>query len=361
MIFYNNTYKKVEKRRFYLIYLRTRNKIINMCLSSTFGVSPIIVLKEYEAELLGKIETYLSAEYPEESILVKERFRCLKGLGDAISQYPSILSIESIRGMQRDKDTLVKALSNFTSASHLFHIPTRIVAIRSFLVAKFNAFSLVSLIVHDIDAFYIPLRSVLLSIICILMAEEVYFACLDDPTFPYTEKVELANELLEFWDHGNDLQAVSHFPTLERLWTIRDKLPPIFGTMEGASETVRLSMDMDEKWHNFLKAETDNEETKWALEEFLFGLSYEQISNVRSSFARFGISVVGYKDINSYISGSPTYGVVKNSDPRTIYDFYVERKDAATFRKRLSAPGPKKTLEELYLRYLITSDKKVVT
>lgn len=327
-----------------------------MCLSVSKDVSPSCILKESETRLLEEIETYLDTAYPEESKLVKERFRCLHGLGEAISQYPSVRTVEILRGKQRNEESLIKALSHFTYPSHLFHIPTRVVAMRSFLVAKFHAFSLLSLLVQDIDTFYAPLRSSLLSIICILMAEEVYFACLEDPAFSQDSKIELANDLIALWDYGRDPQAIRHLPALESLWTVRDEAPPSFGTMEGSSELIRLSMDMGEQWQNFLVSETAQNETKWALEEFLFGLSYEEIRNVRSWLVRFGITAVGRDEVRSYVGGRPAYGMVKNTDPRAIYDFYVERRDAAIFRKRISAPGPQKTLEEIYLKHLISGD-----
>jgi hypothetical protein len=46
--------------------------------------------------------------------------------------------------------------------------------------------------------------------------------------------------------------------------------------------------------------------------------------------------------------------VIDNSDPRLIYDFYIERKEAAQFRKRVEKPGPNRTLEEIYLKYRMT-------
>jgi hypothetical protein len=325
-----------------------------MVLSVSNRVSPICILKENEAQLVEEIETYLDARYPEESKLVKERFRCLQGLGEAISQYPSVRAIQIMRGEPRSEENLIEALSSFSSASHLFHIPTRVVATRSFLVAKFHAFSMLSMLVRDIQVFYAPLRRVMLSIVCTLMAEEVYFSCLEDASFSHDTKISLANDLISLWDSGRDPRVIRHLPALESLWIARDAAPPIFGTMEGSSELIRISMDMGEDWHTFLIQETDHPETRWALEEFLFGLSYEEILKVRSRLARFGLSAVGRDEVRSYIGSQPAYRTVKDADPRTIYDFYIDRRDAAVFRKRIGLPGPQRTLEEIYLKYLIT-------
>ena len=36
-----------------------------------------------------------------------------------------------------------------------------------------------------------------------------------------------------------------------------------------------------------------------------------------------------------------------------FYDFFIERRDACTLRKRTSSPGPRHTLEEIYLKHRI--------
>jgi hypothetical protein len=324
-----------------------------MCSQS---VLPLIVLKESEAQLVEAIETYLDTKYPDESKLVRERFACLQGLGDAISRYPSARASQVLRGKQRGEENLVEALVTFASTSHLFRIPTRVVAVRSFLVAKFHAFSLLTLLVQDMNEFYPPLQRVIFSIVCTLMAEEVYFSCLEDASFSQDIKLSLANDLISLWDSGHDHRSVRYLPALESLWKARDEAPPSFGTMEGSSELLRISIDLAEDWQSFLVEEAANIETKWALEEFLFGLSYEEILKVRSRLARFGISAVGRDEVRSYLGRRPAYGMVKHSDPRAIYDFYIDRRDAALFRKRISVPGPRQTLEEIYLKYLIALD-----
>jgi hypothetical protein len=66
---------------------------------------------------------------------------------------------------------------------------------------------------------------------------------------------------------------------------------------------------------------------------------------------RFGINAVSFDEIRSYLGSRPAYSVLKNPDPRMLYDFYIDRKEASLLRKRLNAPGPYKTLEEIYLQY----------
>jgi hypothetical protein len=123
--------------------------------------------------------------------------------------------------------------------------------------------------------------------------------------------------------------------------------------MDGSSELLRITIDMGEDWQEFLVKHTEDEEVRWALEEFLFGLSFEEIKEVRSRLGRFGITAIGHDEVRSFLGTCPAYTIVRNSDPRAVYDFYIDRKDTAAFRRRTAAKGPRKTLEEMYLKFRI--------
>jgi hypothetical protein len=316
--------------------------------------SAAFALKETEERLVAEIEAYLNTNYPDESALVKQRFSALKTLGAAIDQFPLIRDAERIRGELRDRDTLLKSLCSFAPSSRLLHLPTRIVAARGYFVAKCHAFTLLSMLIQDIEVFSVPVRRVVFSIMCTLMAEEVYFSCLEDPAFPGEIKFQLADELISLWDSGAAPRSVQHLPALQALWTARDNIPPSFGTMDGSSELIRVSLELEKDWQEFLIAGLEDEETKGALEEFLFGLSCEEIQEVRKRLVHFGVLAVSCDEVRSFLGSRPAYTIVKDADPRAIYDFFIDRREMASFRKRAAAPGPWKTLEEIYLRFRLT-------
>jgi hypothetical protein len=302
------------------------------------------------------MEDLLDSQNHEESDLVKQRFECLNMLGAAISRYPSVRESQTLRGVRRSEEQLLEAMCSFASSSYLLHTPARVVAARAYLVAKFQAFSLLHILAGDRKEFYLPLRKIVLSVIHTLMAEEVYFSCLLDPGFSHEIKFNLANDLISLWDSGTDRRTMEHLPALDALWTARDSSPPAFGTLNGTSEVLRITMDMGEDWQEFLVAHMAIDETRWALEEFLFGLSHEEIIAVRSRLDELGIAAVGHKEIPAYLGTNPAYGMINSSDYRAIYDFYVDRRDAARFRQRISAPGPGRALEEIYLKYRIAQE-----
>jgi hypothetical protein len=328
-----------------------------MALTDTCNVPATLIL-EGEERLAGEIEVWLESNCPAELDRARACLKCLRDLGAAVSQYPSIRENQFLPEENRDGEKLVEILCSFSSPFRFLRIPAKVAAIRSFLVAKFHAFSMLGCLVHDEEALAAAVRNVIFSIICTLMAEEVYFSCLEDPSFPPKIKRNIANDLISLWDYGTDPRVIHHLPALQALWAARDQTSPSFGTMDGTSELVRITIDMDKGWQEFIAEEISDEETRWALEEFLFGLSYEEIRNIRSRLVRFGVSAVGYDEIHSYLGSKPLYTQVKDDDPRTIYDFFVDRRDTGRFRKRLSIPGPRHTLEEIYLKYRIYIEMK---
>jgi hypothetical protein len=313
----------------------------------------LLFLTEQETSLVEEALARLTAENFDvhEVDLIKQRFDCLKVFGEAIALHPPIRESQILRGYARDEQDLVKILAGFASSSHLLRIPARIQAVRAFLVTKFHAFSLVSKLYDHDSRFHESIQDVLFSIMFTIMAEDVYFSCLNNPSVPEEMKFRLADELISLWDSGAEPAVIRHFPFLEALWTSRNDSPPSFGTLDGTSELLRLSFDLEEDWHDFLLNQIDNEETKWALDEFLFGLSYEELVSVRSRLRRFGITAIDVNEIPLYLGSAPAYTIIDKSDPRFIYDFYIDRKEAALLRKHLDSPGPQKTLEEIYLKY----------
>jgi len=331
--------------------------IIDMTAPGITGAASI-ALTDAENWLVDEIEAWLRECHPEEGKVVSDSFSRLRTLGDAVFAYPSIRDTQFLRGEIFDEGRLVESLLAFSSSSLLLRIPTKVVAMRSFLVAKFHAFSLLANLTAERDEFHDEARRIVFSVISTLIAETVYFSCMDDPNFSRDTKASLAGDLVSLWDSGVDQRGLGHFSALSSLWLARNSSPPNFGTMDGNTEVIRLTMDLDEDWREFLVRESDNDQTRWALEEFLFGLAWEEIQKVRADLALCGIDAVGFEGVRHYLDSEPAFFGVDEGDPRTFYDFFIERRDACNFRKRLAAPGPRHTLEEIYLKYRIIMEPR---
>jgi hypothetical protein len=164
--------------------------------------------------------------------------------------------------VERTEEQLLEALCSFASPSYMLNIPVRVVASRSYLVAKYQAFSMLHILAGKHEEFVQPIRKVILSVIHTLMTEEVYFSCLNDSEFAPDVKLKLAYDLISLWDSGTDPRTVQHLPALDSLWTARDSSPPAFGTMNGTTELLRITIDMSSDWQECLVADMSNGETK---------------------------------------------------------------------------------------------------
>jgi hypothetical protein len=316
----------------------------------------LLILGDEEMRLIKEIEERLAESKSPDLEGLRARHDCLVALGNAVSRFPSVRESQRLMGKERDEAQLILSLCSFSSVNHLLRIPTKVLAIRSFLVAKFHYYSMLHAVSKDNPPWIRSLRSSAFLVISTLMAEAVYFSCLEDPGFSQDIKLGIANDLISLWDSGTDPRTNRHLPALEALWAAREDTPPAFGTMDGNSELFRISFEMGPDWRDFLGDGSTSDETRWALEEFLFGLSYEEIRQVRARLLRFRINAVNYDELRTYLGHKPGFTMVEGGDIRNIFDFYTDRQEAAKFRKRSAAPGPSHTLEELYLRYRILQE-----
>lgn len=320
------------------------------------AVPSFIALDETETLLVSRALGLLRSRSSADAERVQRRIEDLEALGNAVSRFPSVRESQKMGSVSWGPDTLESALCTMSGNSRLLHTPTRVVAGRSFLVAKVHALSLVALSVSFDKDLSLGFRNCILGVVFSLLAEDVYLSGLDDKGYTDEKKATLAADLVRLWDGRRDPRAVAHVPALTELWAARDAQMPVFGTMEGASELTRLSLDMGAAWFSFVSERLHDAETLMALEEFLFGLSYEEIGLVRSRMASLRISCADLGRIRSLLGGKTAYAAVDGSDPRAMYEFYAERRDASRARAWAGIPGPCRTLEELYLSYLISKE-----
>jgi hypothetical protein len=304
-----------------------------------------VFAKENENELLAQIAAYLDETHVKESEDIKKELAWLGTLEQVMLRNPAI---KACWEHSESLDMLNKIL-----ASDTLCIPPRVMNIHSYLGAKLHIFSVLAETLKDIAAFRIPLRASMLTIASLFTIEKVYSSCLRDNFMPRKVKSRLADELVSLWNTGLNIKDAYFFSHLEQLWIARDKTPPAYGTMDGNSEIIRLSIEMPKEWDGFLKEQEDNKETIYALLEFIFGLSYEDIISERERLSRAKIRSVNEIELKK-IFGARAFAFtrLKGNEPARVYDFFLERDEKTVFRRHIFSEGPKKTIEEIYLEYL---------
>jgi hypothetical protein len=63
-------------------------------------------------------------------------------------------------------------------------------------------------------------------------------------------------------------------------------------------------------------------------------------------------------DIEKILKGKREYEVKNFDDPREMYNFYIRRQEKTIIRKKLNLPGPKRTIEEYIISFMLK--KKII-
>jgi hypothetical protein len=124
--------------------------------------------------------------------------------------------------------------------------------------------------------------------------------------------------------------------------------------MIGITEFFRLSDKCDPAWLDFLQRDELEEDEIDSLREFLLGLSYEEMKIInRHMEEREKISFNGL-EIEKIIGKKPVYPDYLTDDPRDFYRYFEQRKINSSYRNRSGIDGPKKTIEEYLMSYLLS-------
>ncbi|HAO29970.1 MAG TPA: hypothetical protein DCQ43_01340, partial [Treponema sp.] len=111
-----------------------------------------------------------------------------------------------------------------------------------------------------------------------------------------------------------------------------------------------ISIQLDDTWAAFIKARLGDEDVTQAMEEFLFGLSHEQIVKLRSILTGQGIKSIGRDEVSKYLGERVKTDI--SLDYRDFYLLYTVRRDNARARQRLHLPGPKRTIEDHFFLFV---------
>lgn len=319
----------------------------------------IIVFNDNESDLIFKCQ---SAPKIKENETANDRIikhiNALVELARAISQYPSILMSTGLNGEEQSADTLIEMLCEQDDFDKIMHIPTKAVLGKGFLVAKINFFLMLQYLAEPIPELreeYMKISEDVSNIVFTLMSEEVFISLIEDKNIAAEIRNRAAFLLTNIWEYRLNHGVQEFSPILNSIWEARKKLCPVFGTLMGTSELLMMSADIDPKWLDFLDEKTGDSEVFQALEEFLFTLTTEELSELRRKMKKQGLNSVKKEQIEQIMGRKQMYPEFNESDSREMYRFFRDRKHNAQFRNRAGAPGPKKTIEEYIMCHLLSS------
>ena len=316
----------------------------------------IIVLTTHQEELVSKLLEALKKHAPDRIERIQGRLGDIANLAKAIARFPSLLERTNLTSTVRTPEALVESIISYQKdGDTTMHMPSKATLGRGFLVAKIHTFYSMMRLAKDFacmsEAEVKEYSDETVSMMFTLMAEDVYLNLIKDQTLSMDLRRQLANALIILWEHRSDQNISDIAPVLQSVWSARRKLAPAFGTMMGTSELLLVSIQMDTQWTQFIKARLGDQDVSHAMEEFLFGLSYEQIQHLREILKQQQVKAIGRDEIKTYLGDGVKTDI--SQDYRDFYMLYTIRRDNARARQRLHLEGPKQTLEDYFIRFVL--------
>ena len=316
---------------------------------------------ERQRKLLNEILPIVQQKDKERYEIFINRIAELESMGSSVSKFPSLLARQELAGGTRTRDTLINSLiKHQDDTDRTLRLPSKANLGKALLVAKTHTLSDFANFAKHCGSEYEKLskafdNETMLSIFT-LLAEDVYLNLISDNTQPMEFRKEWALSLILLWEHWNDQTSESVAPVLQSVWTARRRLAPAFGTMMGTSELLLISMQMDDQWISFIKQKMGDQGVTQAMEEFLFGISTEQISELRTILKTKGISAIGRDEVSKFLGQHVKADA--GLDYRDFYSLYTIRRDNARSRTRMKLEGPHKTLEDYFIQFVTEQNKE---
>lgn len=323
-------------------------------------VTNIVVFTPKQRAMIDNMVTTLEPTDKRRCEKIAERITHLEKLVESIGNMPSLLERHELTADLRTPQSLIKSLlENHDEGDQSLHLPSKATLGKGFLIAKIHTFSSLTKLAKRtpvLNNVANDFQTETVSMMFMLLAEDVFLDLIRDTAIPKEFRQNLCESLLLLWEHRNDQTMNEIAPVLQTVWTARRQLAPAFGTMMGTSELLLMSIQMDNTWIKFIKERLGDKEISQAMEEFLFGISYEQIRTLRGILKEKGIAAIGRDEVSKFL-GEPVK-LDANLDYRDFYTMYTIRRDNARTRKRMHLEGPHKTLEDYFMQFVMEQNRE---
>ncbi len=283
----------------------------------------------------------------------------------ALSLYPSILQSNRLGGKERNLETLVAILSEKYRDEDMFVMPSRAILSRSYEVCKVNTLYMINHVLDILRDKGIVVESekpmeFVCSRMLSIMTEDVLLSLLSDPT-RMDVKPYAVNALVGIWEDRVSAESIAFHPELRNMWKLRQTSVPVFGCMTGTHEYFSLCKRANDICLEYILYSTEISDEASALEEFLFGLNYEELCTIRTHLNSTGKSCIDRNDVTKLLMHDKIYFGENTDDPMELYRFFNHRRKKAYTRSCKGFDGPVRTFEENFMAFLLMKDKKKET
>lgn len=336
----------------------------------------IVILTPKQKVICDELNSQLSLISPQHKDVFKKRMEDLKRLVVAITEFPSLLSKANLTAEVRTPQDIIELLvdSKADYGRTFVQLPSKATLGKGFLTAKLHTFSSLAKLAQMIneskdttEKTETPKNKIstkliqafideTVSMMFLLLVEDVYLNLVKDDSLDIDFRRQLGTSLLLLWEHRADQNIADIAPVLTSVWKARRTLAPAFGTMMGTSELIMFSFQMDEVWTKFIRTQLEIPEVTQAMEEFLFGISYEQVKKLKLLLREKGIGSIGRNEVSKFLGEEVKTDL--SADYTDFYSQYAIRRDNARARKRLNLEGPHRTLEDHFIRFVMEQNRE---
>lgn len=325
--------------------------LIDATLDAMRGLQDREFLDAAERALVDRALAAVEEKNPKQRAALEGMLSRLGRMADLIRESPSISSSwDGGAGSTFSAGSLVNQLCRVPDYDLDLHIPTKAVLGQAYLIAKIN---LLKALRYNVESATAPaelrerLEHEVAQSIYTKLAEELFVSIVTDPSAPPAVKKGAARFLFRIWEERLLIEVDDFAPVLESTWHARSKLLPVLGTMLGTHEVFRLFNEArDKRFLDYFGEDHVEEEQLLAFEEFLFGLSHEEIGRLRSHMIDEGHACISLDAARALLGDTERSWMPAQNGAQALYTSYKKRRVNAAHRALTGASGPKKTAEE---------------
>ena len=316
---------------------------------------------ENETCLIDRAFAALTPVAPGDAATLRSLMSRIGELGRLIESMPPLREPQSLGGQYRDGSTLIEHLCHSDGLSGDLDLPVKATLSRTLLVSKIHFFAAFVRATSSLTtqgggfrSLTFELREELAQAIYTHLAEELLLALLRKPDVKEPIKREAADQLIVVWDNA-ELEIDDFCPMLESTWHARNRIAADLGSLLGTTEYFRLVCeDCAPQFLDFFARDEVSTCEKQAFEEFLFGMTYEELTSLRRAMREQGLDAVTVDWAGKVLNRRIEHEChVDEIDPMSLYRSYFRRQLAADFRIMAGAEGPRRTAEAYLMIYLL--------
>lgn len=185
------------------------------------------------------------------------------------------------------------------------------------------------------------------------MTAELLASVVSAPQAAEKHRRQAAALLLSLWEDAAVMAMRNFAPLLESIWDARRQVHVSMGTLMGISEISQLlQLGATPHFVEFFAGNFEETEIADAFQEFLFGITYEELLEKTREREQKGLASAKGLDLDATgLPRGPSNSLVERS--LGIYRFFKKRIQEARGRRITGAAGPKRIAEEYLLLYFI--------